>query len=564
MAALGPATAAAQGATGTIRGVVTDPGRVALAGAAVTVVSIGTAGQHETVTDAAGRFIATVPAGRYEVSASLPDFAVRRQEDITLGHGETVTLRLELDKAREPDTITVNTVPRVVDAARSFAGGGVSGGELLMLPSIDRRAVDLARLVPGPHLLPLVIDGTHADDQSIPLEAVGDLQVVNAAPPSDSAGPVTALVSRSGSRRFSGSAFDFVRDGRSQFGGTLGGPIAMRRHFFFASYDGTRTGTPDGDATRHGLFARTDHLLADAHRLTLRIDDAARSRVMVSSASAMGPAFNDLRVMATGDSRQLADTLTFVSGAHLMRSGFDVGSAEAGGSGIGRFGLFIEDQWWVASSTTIDVGIRYGRERRPFIGVIDADADWQPRVGAAWSGAEGRLAVRGAYRGLGNGVRHATTGAEWEWMPRVSVGAGYLEYRVAGERAGGLTAELYRRFLQGVHFRVAYTRGIGAPAGPLLAALLPRHRLNASFLYNTTLVAGRYDGLLQTLLEDWTIGGIAGHQSSRGLALDPRAARDIALGGTFRVTLLWEAFNLLNDDEQLTPRTHQVAARLSF
>ena len=67
-------------------------------------------------------------------------------------------------------------------------------------------------------------------------------------------GAVVNIVTKAGSNAFHGSAFDYLRNGalnarnffapqhdlikRNQFGGTLGGPIAKDRLFFFGSYQG--------------------------------------------------------------------------------------------------------------------------------------------------------------------------------------------------------------------------------------------------------------------------------------------------------------------------------------
>ena len=78
------------------------------------------------------------------------------------------------------------------------------------------------------------------------------------------------MVTRSGTNAFHGSAFEFVRNDkfdannffnnsdnrvkppfrRNQFGGSLGGPIARDRTFFFASYEGLRERKPIPDQVR--------------------------------------------------------------------------------------------------------------------------------------------------------------------------------------------------------------------------------------------------------------------------------------------------------------------------
>src|SRR5204863_3605450 len=66
-----------------------------------------------------------------------------------------------------------------------------------------------------------------------------------------------SLVTKSGTNRFHGDLFEFVRNGifnarnafaatrdtlkRNQYGGTIGGPILKNKLFFFGGYQGTRT-----------------------------------------------------------------------------------------------------------------------------------------------------------------------------------------------------------------------------------------------------------------------------------------------------------------------------------
>jgi hypothetical protein len=561
--------AQAQSPTGDIRGMVVDPAGAPMANVAIAVEHTATRIRRELTTTDDGRFVAPgLPPGVYEVTATLDGFAIRRQEDIALRPGRTATIRLELDQARAPDTVTIGTTPRVIDTAQSSAASGVGPGELLMLPLATRNAFDLARVVPGAtgSLRP-VIDGIDADGQAVSLEAVRELSVFTGAPPVEYPGALVAASTRTGTNRFSGSAFDFVRDSRTQFGGTLGGPLVADRHFFFGSYDGTRVDLPltGVSADRNVLFVRTDHVLAQDHRLSVRVDDDVRTRVMGSSANALGRSlFNEARVSGSDGFGQVADTLTFVHRSHQVRSGFDVSTDRVSGSDVDRYAVFVQDQWWVNGSTTVDGGVRFGRERLPVVGIVDGDADWQPRVGATWSSGTSRLAVRGAWRGMGDGIYHASGGVEWEWLPHVSIGGSYLDYRLNGEQAGGVALEVYRRFAQGLHYRLAYTRGTGDPISPLLTALLPRHRLTTTAIYTTNVLADRHDGILKTVLKDWTVSGVYAYQSSFGNSLDPRIARDIDLANVLRVTLLWEAFNLLGESAVEMPRTHQVAARVSF
>src|SRR5439155_23474803 len=73
------------------------------------------------------------------------------------------------------------------------------------------------------------------------------------------AGALVNVVTKSGTNRFHGNPFEFVRNGnfnarnffastqdslrRNQFGGVGGGPVKKDRIFFFAGYQGTRERT---------------------------------------------------------------------------------------------------------------------------------------------------------------------------------------------------------------------------------------------------------------------------------------------------------------------------------
>ena len=106
-----------------------------------------------------------------------------------------------------------------------------------------------------------------------------------------------------------------------------------------------------------------------------------------------------------------------------------------------------------------------------------------------------------------------------------------------------------------------------------------RHRFVGSVIYTTDTFASRFGGWVEDVLKDWTLSAIYTVQSGQPysayvatdinrdfnrfndvapgttrnefrfptqMSFDPRVARNIGIGGTRELTLIWEAFNLLN------------------
>ena len=171
----------------------------------------------------------------------------------------------------------------------------------------------------------------------------------------------------------------------------------------------------------------------------------------------------------------------------------------------------------------------------------------------------------------------------------------------------GITVELNRRFAQSYQYRLAYTLGKVEDTVPDATAVVPegeddrkfvsnpadfdtdgapgqndqRHRFVGSVVYSTGVFAERFDGFLRSVFDKWTLSAIYTVQSGQpysayvntdinrdgnrfndiapgtqrnqyryvaAASFDPRVARDVPLGRTARLTLIWEAFNLLNRD----------------
>ena len=94
------------------------------------------------------------------------------------------------------------------------------------------------------------------------MESIAEFRVNSGLAPAESglgAGGNITVISKSGSNRFSGSVFEYLRNDAldsaskyddkkqelefNQFGGSIGGPIVSNRTFFFGSYEGLKQTT---------------------------------------------------------------------------------------------------------------------------------------------------------------------------------------------------------------------------------------------------------------------------------------------------------------------------------
>ena len=113
-----PAVAAAQGLTGTLSGTVTDPQGGVLAGALVRISSpalIG--GQMTQPTGERGQLrFAALPPGTYILDIELPGFAPYRLDDIRIGVGGTLNVRVQLRLANVTESVAVEGGGPRIDA----------------------------------------------------------------------------------------------------------------------------------------------------------------------------------------------------------------------------------------------------------------------------------------------------------------------------------------------------------------------------------------------------------------------------------------------------------------
>src|SRR5688572_24352379 len=284
-------------ATAELSGRVTDESDAVLPGVTVTATQTDTGFTRTVVTDDAGNWVMpNLPTGPYRLEVSLQGFRTYEQTGIVLQVDARPTINTSLGVGNIEETVSVEAATPIVDVRSAGISAVVEQERIVELPLQGRQVTDLLvlsgaavqtgpatnRVVPGGVKIAVaggletgvgyVLDGaTHINPQenvNLPLpfpDALQEFRVatngLSAQNGLKSAANVSA-VTKSGTNRFSGNGFEFLRhfrfnarntfapigpdgermdDGlkRNQFGGTLGGPIVRDKLFFFGGYQGT-------------------------------------------------------------------------------------------------------------------------------------------------------------------------------------------------------------------------------------------------------------------------------------------------------------------------------------
>jgi hypothetical protein len=289
--------ASAQQTESRITGKLVDDSKAALPGVTVTVASVQTGQLRTVVTEADGSFaITNLAPGSYEVRCELPGFATETRQ-VVLGVGQFEALDILMGLAGVQEAVTVSAEASVLDLSSAKMGVNVSPEELVNLPVNGRNFANLMTLAPGAtsdgnggwasvrfngksnqqnYLNYDGVDGTYVWDASpgylnatgsqfrlqTSMEAVAEFRVNSGLAPAESglgSGGNITVVSKSGSKRFAGSVFEYKRSDAldaankydnkkqpldlDQFGGSIGGPVGRNQTFFFASFEGLRQTT---------------------------------------------------------------------------------------------------------------------------------------------------------------------------------------------------------------------------------------------------------------------------------------------------------------------------------
>src|SRR6188474_1183639 len=293
------AAASAQTIAGQISGTIVDTSKARLPGVTVTVINEGTQATRTVVTDSAGAWVITnLLPGRYTVEAELSGFKKTRRTGFVVNADGRLTADITLDVGGVTETVDVTAVTgETVNRTSGEIARTIDGTQVRDMALNGRNYLQLASVIPGAALLnddsldlttslsttgqsingsrgdssSLLIDGgTNLDSGSngsqinnVGLDFIQEVKMQTSnfsAEYGRQSGAAINVITRSGTNRMSGSAFEFFRhdgmdaanhfsplgtDGKRikqrlrfhDYGGAFGGPLKKDRMFFFVGQE---------------------------------------------------------------------------------------------------------------------------------------------------------------------------------------------------------------------------------------------------------------------------------------------------------------------------------------
>jgi Carboxypeptidase regulatory-like domain len=278
--------------TGAVHGTVFDPAIRRIAGASVAVVNSATGFRYQQPTNGQGQFaFELLPPGDYAARVTSEGMSPQLSKTLHVEIGGVTDIAFQMTLAGTRESVTVSAEPKAVESESRGLSSVIDERAILNLPLNGRRFTDLALLTPGVTQDPrgpnstsngdlafggirgfqtsYLVDGAD-NNNAFFAQATGRyrapyqfsnevIQEFRVSPNSVSAesgrtgGAVVNLVTKSGSNKFHGTGFYYLRDSsfdasdpflnvkpadqQHQFGFTVGGLLRRNRVFFFASFD---------------------------------------------------------------------------------------------------------------------------------------------------------------------------------------------------------------------------------------------------------------------------------------------------------------------------------------
>src|SRR6266567_3395676 len=178
----GAVPAAAQVATGNIRGTVADLSGGLVPNCSVAIANTQTGTQRSAITNERGAFNApSMPIGMYTITAEAPGFQKKTLTGIELQVDQTATFQIVLSPGAITESVEVRADAPLLESATSSLGQVIEGRNILDMPLNGRNPFALGALsggtVPMTGLttnLPIVAGGGRFSANDILLDGVDD------------------------------------------------------------------------------------------------------------------------------------------------------------------------------------------------------------------------------------------------------------------------------------------------------------------------------------------------------------------------------------------------------
>ncbi|MBI1895521.1 MAG: TonB-dependent receptor [Acidobacteria bacterium] len=284
--------------TGAITGTVTDPSGAVVPNVKVTATNTATNVTFTAQTNESGIYnLLFLPAGEYRLTTETQGFKASQLGPFRLEVNQTARVDIALQVGATTETVEVTAVAPVLQTESSTTGDTITATQTVALPLRGRNFMSLTLLVPG-SITPnpnsfdgpsrsfgggrpyvngnreqtnnFLLDGADINESidnlvsyNPNIDALQEVKVMtgNAGAEFGNAnGAIVNMTLKGGTNEFHGNVFEFLRNDnldangffanrnrvnrrefkRNIFGGTLGGPIARNKMFFFLDYQGTR------------------------------------------------------------------------------------------------------------------------------------------------------------------------------------------------------------------------------------------------------------------------------------------------------------------------------------
>jgi len=294
----------AQTGTTSLRGVVTDKSGATIAGASVQITNATQGVERQMNTSGTGEYqFNALPPGTYSVTVEMSGFRKFEQRDAQLLVNNPTTLNVSLEIGSASQTVEVSAQAQTLNTTDASLGVAFNQNQVTELPLEGRNVPDLLTLQAGVVYIgnnPSIdtnmdtrsgaVNGARSDQSNVTLDGVAvnnrngnaftsvlpvtpdsvqEFRVTTSnynADQGGTGGAQVALVTKSGTNQFHGSAYEYLRNTytsandyfnkqaqlesgepntppkliRNIFGASVGGPIKKDRFYFFLNFEGTR------------------------------------------------------------------------------------------------------------------------------------------------------------------------------------------------------------------------------------------------------------------------------------------------------------------------------------